>query len=59
MRCPMTSSPRCGTAVEGPEEFPDFRAYWIERPTVDGVLVFHALLDGCHFRRLVVTETIA
>ncbi len=33
-------------AVEGPEEFPDFRAYWIERPTVDGVLVFHALLDG-------------
>ncbi len=33
-------------AVEGPEEFPDFRAYWIERPSEDGVLVFHALLDG-------------
>ena len=33
-------------AVEGPEEFPDFRAYWIERPDDDGVLIFYALLDG-------------
>ena len=33
-------------AIDGPEEFPDFRAYWIERPTDDGLLVFHALLDG-------------
>lgn len=34
-------------AVDGPEEFPDFRAFWIERPDVAGSsLVIHALLDG-------------
>jgi glucans biosynthesis protein len=33
-------------AVDGPEEFPDFRAYWIEPPSDDDRLVFHALLDG-------------
>lgn len=34
-------------AVEGPEEFPDFRAFWIERPGAAGApLVIHALLDG-------------
>jgi periplasmic glucans biosynthesis protein len=34
-------------AVEGTEEFPDFRAFWIERPDQAGApLVIHALLDG-------------
>ncbi len=34
-------------ATNGPEEFPDFRAFWLVRPgPEDTTLVFHALLDG-------------
>jgi len=34
-------------AVDGPEEFPAFREFWIERPrNADGPVVVHALLDG-------------
>ncbi|MEX2467275.1 MAG: glucan biosynthesis protein G [Gemmatimonadota bacterium] len=36
-------------AVDGPEEFPAFREYWIERPDADGggdALTIHALLEG-------------
>jgi periplasmic glucans biosynthesis protein len=35
------------TVGGGPEEFPRFKAFWIERPAVDtGALVVHALLDS-------------
>ena len=35
------------TAVGGPEEFPDFRAFWLEREPERGVAVrIYALLDG-------------
>jgi len=34
-------------AVDGPEEFPAFREYWIERPAPgDASLTIHALLEG-------------
>ncbi|HLT43596.1 MAG TPA: glucan biosynthesis protein G [Luteimonas sp.] len=36
-----------GTGEPGPEEFPLFRAFWLERPARDaGAAVVHALLDG-------------
>src|SRR5690606_24526281 len=36
-----------GTGEPGPEEFPLFRAFWLERPAPDDdVAVVHALLDG-------------
>lgn len=36
-----------GLDIGGAEEFPDFRAFWIERPAPgDAALVVHALLDG-------------
>ena len=35
------------TAMERPEEFPSFRAFWLERPAADATaLVIHALLDS-------------
>ncbi|MGL4241505.1 MAG: glucan biosynthesis protein [Beijerinckiaceae bacterium] len=34
------------TADARGEEFPIFRAFWIERPTNDGVLVVHAVADS-------------
>jgi periplasmic glucans biosynthesis protein len=34
------------TADARGEEFPIFRAFWIERPTVDGVIVVHAVADS-------------
>jgi glucans biosynthesis protein len=34
-------------AAAGPEEFPDFTAFWLVRPAPDAdTLVFHALLEG-------------
>jgi periplasmic glucans biosynthesis protein len=34
------------TADARGEEFPIFRAFWVERPTVDGVTVIHAVADS-------------
>ena len=34
------------TVGKGPEEFPRFRAFWVEKPRADALLSFHALLDG-------------
>ncbi len=35
------------TAMDHPEEFPTFRSFWLERPTVDATtLILHALLDS-------------
>jgi len=35
------------TGLERPEEFPEFRAFWLERPTADAkALTIHALLDS-------------
>ncbi len=36
-----------GTGTHGPEEFPRFRAFWLERPQPGvGTMVIHALLDS-------------
>lgn len=36
-----------GTGSPGPEEFPDFRAFWLERPhPASSALIVHALLDS-------------
>ena len=35
------------TGMERPEEFPEFRAFWLERPAIDApALTLHALLDS-------------
>jgi glucans biosynthesis protein len=35
-----------GTGQTSPEEFPDFRAFWIEKPASRDAIIIHALMDS-------------